>query len=198
MTKIIGLTGGIGSGKTTISKYIKSKGYAVYISDDEAKKLMLTAKVKKEVVAIFGSEVLDDSGYLDRKKLASIVFNDALALEKLNAIVHPKVKNHFNNWLKKQQQKGADFVFKEVAILFETKGENYCDFVLLVTARLDVRLNRVISRDNSNKKDVLARMNNQMPEEEKVKNSDFIITNISLKETYNQVDDFLKEIENSQ
>lgn len=198
MTKIIGLTGGIGSGKTTVSNYISSKGYTVYIADVEAKKLMLTTELIKEVVAVFGASILDEKGLIDRSVLASIVFKDALALEKLNAIVHPKVQAHFKSWLNEQKAKKAKFVFKEVAILFETKGESYCDMVLLVTAPLEVRLKRVMQRDNSTKKDVLARMNNQMPEEEKAEKSTFVISNIDLETTFLQVDKFLKELKDSQ
>ncbi len=196
MTKIIGLTGGIGSGKSTVAKYIASKGIAVYIADVEAKKLMKSDEIINEVKKTFGENVIGKRGTIKRKTLAKIVFSDKEKLDQLNKIVHPRVKKHFQDWLKKHAEE--DFIVKEVAILFETNGHLECDKVILVTAPQDIRLKRVMERDNSPEKDVLARMNNQLSEEEKIKKSDFIIHNIDLKSTYNQVDELLKFIKNSQ
>lgn len=196
MTKIIGLTGGIGSGKSTVAKYIASKGIAVYIADEEAKKLMNSNELIEEVKKYFGEKVIGKRGTIKRKALAKIVFSDKEKLAQLNKIVHPRVKKHFKDWLK--EHSSDKFIVKEVAILFETNGHLDCDKVILVTAPQDVRLKRVIERDNINEKDVLARMNNQLPEEEKIKKSDFVIHNIDLKATYSQVDELLQIIRNSQ
>lgn len=196
MTKIIGLTGGIGSGKSTVAKYIASKGIAVYIADEEAKKLMKSNEVINEVKKAFGEKVIGKRGKIKRKTLAKIVFNNKEKLTQLNKIVHPRVKQHFQDWLKKHSKE--KFIIKEVAILFETNGHLDCDKVILVTAPKDIRLKRVIERDKVSEKDVLARMNNQLSEEEKIKMSDYIIHNINLKDTYNQVDELLKFINNSQ
>ena len=192
MTRIIGLTGGIGSGKSTVAKYLASKGVAVYIADVEAKKLMDSQDVIEEIKDYFGEKVISKKGTIKRKTLAKIVFNDKEKLSKLNSIVHPKVKEHFTEWV--LLHKNEPFVIKEVAILFETNGHLDCDKVILVTAPEDVRLMRVMQRDNVSKEDVLARMNNQMSEEEKIAKSDYVIHNIALNDTYNQIDKLLKII----
>ena len=192
MTKIIGLTGGIGSGKSTVAKYLISKEVPVYIADDEARKLMQSKAVINAIVKVFGPEVLGNDGLLDRKALANIVFNDKEKLALLNGIVHPKVKKHFEAWVEKN--KTHPFVVKEVAILFETQGHLQCDKTILVTAPLDVRIERTMKRDDVTKEEVLIRIQNQLPDEEKVKLADYIIQNINLEDTYNQIDELLKDL----
>src|SRR5699024_4828459 len=127
---IVGLTGGIGSGKTTVAKFFHALGVPVYIADEEAKKLMLSQPVKKEIIAIWGEESYFPSGKLNRKYLASRVFNDEEQLSKLNNIVHPRVEEHFQNWVKHQS---AHFVIYEAAILFETGKYKEVDYSILVT-----------------------------------------------------------------
>lgn len=190
MTKIIGLTGGIGSGKSTIANYIASKGIPVYIADEEAKKLMQLPEVIASVNAIFEENVLDELGKLDRKKIADLVFNSPTQLTQLNNIVHPLVKNHFIEWLKIHSN--APYVIKEVAILFETGGDKACDKVILVTAPEEIRIERAMKRDNVSKETIVSRMNNQLPESEKITKSDFIIHNTDLNKTFIQVDEILK------
>lgn len=192
MTKIIGLTGGIGSGKSTVAKYLISKEVPVYIADDEARKLMQSKAVINAIVKVFGPEVLGNDGLLDRKALANIVFNDKEKLALLNGIVHPKVKKHFEAWVEKN--KTHPFVVKEVAILFETQGHLQCDKTILVTAPLDVRIERTMKRDHVTKEEVLLRIQNQLPDEEKVKLADYVIQNINLEDTYNQIDELLKDL----
>ena len=193
MTKIIGLTGGIGSGKTTVANYIKSLGFPVYIADEKAKKIMETKKVIELVQNTFGKEVIAD-GKINRQQLAQLVFNNPDKLQKLNDIVHPIVKQNFNNWVKKH--KNQPFVFKEAAILFESGSYKYCDSIITVTAPLEARLQRVIDRDKTNKEQVLDRMKNQWSEEKKIEKSDYIIHNISMEDTKNQVDNILKILKN--
>lgn len=190
MTKIIGLTGGIGSGKSTIASYIASKGIPVYIADDAAKKLMELPGVICSVQAIFSENVLDEFGKLNRKRIADLVFNSTTKLSQLNSIIHPLVKNHFKEWLKLHVK--APFVIKEVAILFETGGNADCDKVILVTAPEDIRIQRAMQRDNVSKETILSRIHNQFPEAEKIKKSDFVIHNIDLEKTFIQVDEILK------
>ena len=190
MTKIIGLTGGIGSGKSTVAHYIASKGIPVYIADEEAKKLMELSEVIASLQAIFEENVLDDFAKLDRKKIAALVFNSPTQLTQLNNIVHPLVKSHFIEWLKLHSN--APFIIKEVAILFETGGDKACDKVILVTAPEEIRIQRAMLRDNVSKETILSRMNNQLPESEKISKSDFIIHNIDLNKTFIQVDEILK------
>ena len=192
MTKIIGLTGGIGSGKTTVAKYFAEKGIPVYIADDEAKKIMDSPEVIKEVQAIFDENVLTKKGLLDRKKIRNIVFHHKEKLEELNKIVHPKVKKDFENFVKEHQN--APFIIKEVAILFETNGHKLCDATILVTAPLETRIERVIARDNTTREKVLQIINNQLSEEEKEKLATHIIMNDNIQNTYKMVDILIKNL----
>ncbi len=190
MTRIIGLTGGIGSGKSTVASYIASKGIPVYIADEEAKKLMDSKQISTKIQAIFSENILTIDGTLDRKKIAAIVFNSPEKLSKLNAIVHPEVKKHFRNWL--NLHKKAPFIIKEVAILFETGGNLSCDKVILVTAPEEIRIQRAMKRDNVDRDSVLKRIQNQLPEEEKISKSDFVVHNIDLQNTFIEIDQILK------
>jgi dephospho-CoA kinase len=193
MTKIIGLTGGIGSGKTMVAKYIKSLGIPVYIADDEAKKIMTTDAVIQAIIKEFGTEVIDNNK-LNREKLAQLVFNNSEKLEKLNKIVHPQVKKHFESWL--EMNKNAPFVLKETAILFESGSNKYCDAILTVTSPLETRLQRVIERDKTDRASVLKRMESQWTDEQRIAKSDFVIQNISIDDTKKQVNEILKLLKN--
>ena len=190
MTRIIGLTGGIGSGKSTVATYIASKGVPVYIADEEAKKLMDSKVIIKKIQAIFEENILTEEGNLDRKKIGSIVFNQPEKLAKLNAIVHPEVKKHFEKWVKKH--KNQPFVVKEVAILFETGGNLACDKVIMITAPEEIRIERAMKRDHIDRESVLSRIKNQLPEEEKIKMSNFVVHNTDLQNTFTQIDHILK------
>lgn len=190
-TKIIGLTGGIGSGKTTIANYFLSLGIPVYIADEEAKKLLYDKEVVNAVKEALGEEVLTN-GLPDKKKLAEIVFNDKQKLALLNSIIHPKVQEHFYEWV--QSHQNSNFVIKEAAILFESGSYKDCDKVILVTAPLDVRVKRVMARDNVTEDKVLERIANQWDDERKAKLSDYVITNISLEASKKEVDKIVKEL----
>ncbi|MFY8067356.1 MAG: dephospho-CoA kinase [Flavobacterium sp.] len=190
MTRIIGLTGGIGSGKSTVANYIASKGIPVYIADEEAKKIMERTDVKHNIQNLFPQSVLNDDNTLNRNKIAEFVFSNPEKLKQLNAIVHPAVKNHFINWTK--EHKDASFIIKEVAILFETGGHKDCDKVILITAPEEVRIERAMKRDNSSKKSVSARIKNQLPEADKIKLSDFVVENTNLETTLLKIDEILK------
>ncbi|ESU19280.1 Dephospho-CoA kinase [Flavobacterium cauense R2A-7] len=193
MTKIIGLTGGIGSGKSTIAGYFKALGVPVYIADDEAKKLMNNPETVKKVQSVFEENVIENH-VLDRKKIATLVFSNPKKLEQLNSVVHPEVKKHFLTWLK--IHKNEPFIVKEAAILFESGSYKDCDKIIMVTAPEAVRIERVMQRDKVTKAQVLERMQNQWPEEEKIKRSDFVIENIDLKESEKKVTEILKELNN--
>lgn len=190
MTKIIGLTGGIGSGKSTVAAYMASKGIPVYIADEEAKNIMECENIKQKIQNLFSENILNSDATLNRKKIAQLVFNNPEKLKELNAIVHPKVRLHFSNWLK--EHKNYPFVIKEVAILFETGGNKECDKVILITAPVSLRIERAMKRDNLTKDEILVRINNQFSDEEKIKMSDFVVENINLKETFLNIDKILK------
>lgn len=182
--KIIGLTGGIGSGKTTVANFFKEFNIPIYIADVEAKALMNRSKViKRKLIALFGDNAYVDNK-LNRPFLAQKIFNDKELLQKMNAIVHPKVASHFKRWLKKQN---APYVIKEVAILFENGSYKQCDYVITVVADQDERIKRVIKRDNSSKEKVLAIIKNQMLDSEKLKLTDFVIENNNLETSKKQV-----------
>ncbi|MEP2935080.1 MAG: dephospho-CoA kinase [Gilvibacter sp.] len=188
--KIIGLTGGIGSGKSTVASFFKNLGAPVYIADIEAKALMNRSKViRRKLIALFGPEAYNEQ--LNAGYIAGIVFKDASKLEALNSIVHPKVASHFKRWVKKQ--KGA-FVIKEAAILFENGGYKKCDKTILVTAPSKIRVERVMRRDGSNRDQVLQRMQHQWPDSKKIPLADFVIENIDLEETKNSVETLFSQL----
>ena len=188
---IVGLTGGIGSGKTTVAKQFLEIGIPVYIADEEAKRLMRRSKIiKRKLIKLFGKEAYVGEE-LNKPFLANIIFNDKNYLQKMNAIVHPKVARHFEKWVLKQE---APYVIKEVAILFENGGHNTCDFVITVTAPIEIRIKRLLKRDNTSKEKIEAIMKNQWTDEEKVKHSHFVIENIELENTKKQVEKIHKEI----
>ena len=182
--KIVGLTGGIGSGKTTVAKMFQELGVPLYIADDRAKILMNTSKViKRKLVALFGEEAYKE-GQLNRPFLASKIFQNADLLKQMNAIVHPKVGSDFMRW--KQKQNTA-YVLKEAAIIFENNMASHYDYIITVVADLEQRMARVIKRDNTSEDKVLAIVKNQMTDMEKAEQSDFVITNHNLEETKGQV-----------
>lgn len=178
MTKIIGLTGGIGSGKTTVANEFASHGIPVYITDQEAKKIMQSEVVLSQIRNEFGDAVFEN-GILIREKLSEIVFNNPKKLDALNGIVHPAVKEHFKKWLINHENE--PFIIYESAILFETGSYKECDFIINVVAPIDIRIHRVISRDKTTREKVLERMKNQWNDEDKSSKSDFIIENTSMK-----------------
>lgn len=192
MTKIIGLTGGIGSGKSTVANYIASKGIPVYIADDEAKRLMELDEAKQKIQSLFSESIFNKDQTLNRKRIAELVFNNPSKLQELNAVVHPLVHQHFKKWVKEHEN--FPFVIKEVAILFETGGNKQCDKVILITAPEDLRIERACNRDNVDRETVLNRMKNQLPEAEKELLSDYVIHNIDLKQTFKEVDVILKKL----
>lgn len=193
MTKIIGLTGGIGSGKTTIANYFKSLGVPVYIADDAAKEVMELPDIKATIKAAFGTDIFERNK-LNRPKLAEIVFNNPEQLQKLNAIVHPAVKKHFESWL--SEHKRFPFVIKEAAILFESGSYKNCDLIIAVNAPLETRIRRVIQRDNANKKDILKRINNQWTDEMRLSKSDYVIDNVDLAKAKAQAQDIFEKLMN--
>lgn len=171
----IGVTGGIGSGKTMVCRIFEILGYPVFFADDEAKKVMtedihLIEEIKKH----FGQDVYFKNGSLNRKFLSDIVFNDSTKLKILNDLVHPATIRAYQLWAKKEQ---ASIIFKEAALLFETNSYKLSDFNILVTAPVELRISRVVNRDHVTEEVVRSRMDKQLPDEEKKKLADFTIVN---------------------
>jgi len=193
MTKIIGLTGGIGSGKTMVAEYFKSLGIPVYIADKEARQLMTSDNIINALSNEFGKDILEN-GIINREKLAQLVFNNPKKLQKLNSIVHPEVKKHFHNWVEKH--KNYPFVVKEAAILFESGSYKYCDTIITVTAPLETRLKRVMKRDKTDRESVLKRIENQWTDEQRIAKSNYVIHNLYVESTKKQVDEILKKLKN--
>ena len=172
--KKIGITGGIGSGKTYVASVFQSLGIPIFNADIQAKKIMTSSrKLIKLLKEEFGNDIYKDSD-LNKEKLASIVFSNSDKLQKLNSLVHPIVKEEFNNWCKKQT---SPYVIKEAAILFESNSHIGLDAVICVSAPLDLRIERLLNRDDYSEKEIKKRIENQISQEEKEKLSDYIIVN---------------------
>ena len=170
----IGLTGGIGSGKTTVGEVFQQLGVSVYASDDRAKALMTEdLSLRSGLISLFGEQAFMNE-ILNRSYIASKVFSNTQLLAKLNTLVHPFVEKDFQAWSKRQE--GA-YVLKEAAILFESGAYKGLDEVVLVEAPIELRVNRVISRDGSHREDVIARMEMQWSDEKKKELSDHLIVN---------------------
>ena len=191
MPKIIGLTGGIGSGKSKVALRFLALGIPCYIADDRAKDLMnISAHLKEAVCKVFGSESYLD-GVLNRPYIANIVFKDATALAQLNALVHPIVAQDFIEWVAKQK---APYVIKEAAILFENGGSELCDSVILITAPETVRLKRVLARDNSSVEAIQDRMSKQWSDARKIQLADYHIENIEWDDTVLKINAIYQEL----
>lgn len=171
---IVGITGGIGSGKSIICNIFSQLGIPVYNADYEAKQMYALPDVKEELKKKFGGQILDATGHLDKTKMADLIFNDEKALKEINALIHPKVQEHFKEWRKRQ---ASPYVLKEAAILFESGADKDCDKVILVTAPAELRMQRILQRDKRTRKEVEQIMARQWSDEKKIKHSDFIIIN---------------------
>lgn len=189
MPKIIGLTGGIGSGKTTIANYLASLGIPVYIADDAGKKVMQTQEIIEAIKEAFGTAIFDKNK-LNRSKLAEIVFDNPEQLKALNAIVHPAVRNDYNDWL--YQHRKEPLVVYESAILFESGRYKDFDYILTVTAPLETRIERVLKREKISRDQVLSRINSQWTDEQRILKSDFVVDNIDIVKTKLKIDKILK------
>ena len=184
--KVVGLTGGIGSGKTTVLSMFLDLGVPVYIADIEAKKLTNTSKViRKKIIALLG-----ENSYLkkeiNKKYVADKIFNDHELLKKLNKIIHSKVANHFKKWVDKQN---GLYCIKETAILFETASYKLCDYTILITSPKEERIKRLKKRDQLTRKEIENRMNNQWSDIEKSQLADAVIENALLKNTQKKVEE---------
>jgi dephospho-CoA kinase len=182
--KIIGLTGGIGSGKSTVAEMFTDLGVPVYNSDEEAKKIMESSEaVKKGIIELFGSTAYKGNT-LNKSLISDQVFQNKDLLKKLNALVHPAVRNHFLSWMKDQD---APYVIQEAAIIFENGKAAFYDAIILVVAPQSTRLKRVMKRDKLSKSQVMMRIDNQWPDARKIPISDFVIENKARSKTLKKV-----------
>jgi len=182
--KIVGLTGGIGSGKSTVAKMFKALGVPVYDSDKEAKRLLNSSKkLRGKLISLLGEGAYKGKR-LNKTFVSSKIFDDKKLLLKMNKIVHPAVRTHFMKWVAKQE---ASYVVQEAAIIFENGNQHNYDAIILTTSPQDVRIERVVYRDAVSEKQVLARIRNQWPDAEKIPLSDFVIHNLDLEKTTEEV-----------
>jgi len=185
----IGITGGIGSGKSIVSTLLALDGIPVYRADDESKRLTDTSPVIRKKL----KSLIDDSIFiadkLDRQRLASLIFNDATLLKKVNSIIHPAVKQDFQQWVANQ---AANYCVIESAILFESNFEKEVDVILMVFAPVELRLKRILLRDGAPKAEILKRMNSQLPDEIKREKANFVIINDDIHPIIPQVEQFIR------
>ena len=188
---VVGLTGGIGSGKTTVAKMFEDLNIPVYNSDQEAKLLMVNSKqLKVKIKELLGKNAYDKK-VLNRKYIADKVFTNPELLAELNAIVHPAVRKHFIDWVVKQD---SAYVIQETAIIFENSSQSKYDKIILVTAPEEVRIQRVMDRDKISIENIKERIANQWSDAEKLKYSDFIIENLDYKKTLRKVKEIHKQL----
>lgn len=189
--KTIGLTGGIGSGKSTVAQIFKCMGYPVYIADTEASHLINTSsEIRKEITDRFG-EAIYSNDHLNKAELAKIIFEDKKALQDINSIVHPRVMEDFKRWCKKQE---SPIVLFESAILYETGLNKWFGHIICVTAPEDVRIQRVISRDHTTADKIRDRIQNQMKDSEKIGQADFVVNNDGMEALLPQVTKIIQQL----
>lgn len=174
----IGVTGSIGSGKSLVCSIFKQLGAPIYNADDRAKLLMITHdEIISTVKRLFGNESYFADGTLNRAHISSIAFNNKTLLNELNKTVHPIVFKDFDNWISEQQKLNVPYVIKEAALMFETDSYKGLEKFIVITAPLELRIERTMNRDNITQEQVHSRMNNQFTQEEKLAKSNFEIIN---------------------
>jgi dephospho-CoA kinase len=180
----VAITGGIGTGKTTILSMFADKGIPVFNSDEIAREIMNTNPLlKNEIITAFGNKAYDKNK-LNKKYLSNVVFNNETLLKKINSIVHPYVADEFNSWIKKQDSK---YIIYESAIIFENQGEGFFDKIICVTAPEDDIIFRVMKRNNFSKDKIKSIINRQLPNEAKIQKSDYVIENVDISKLSDRV-----------
>ena len=187
----LGITGGMGSGKSVVASFLKAMGIPVYITDDEAKRITSTSPVVKEKLTNYFGDKIFDGDILNKTLLASLIFENEDNLRKANSIIHPEVLNDFLSWSDKQD---APIVAMESAILFESGFDVFVDKIICVTAPIDVCIERAMERSELSRAEALKRISNQMPEQQKIKLSDYIICNDGVEPVIPQVEAVLENI----
>ncbi|MBN1637905.1 MAG: dephospho-CoA kinase [Ignavibacteriales bacterium] len=193
MKRKIGITGGIGTGKSLVAKFYQEKGYPTINADEVAKEISSSnLKIKNKIIKTFGVEsYIQDK--INTQYLANIVFPNPENLKKLNSIVHPPLKEHLKKMMN-DKLVNSDIIFVEAALIYEAKFDDLFDYILLITSNLDLRIDRVLQRDKTNKEQILARIEDQIPEENLREKADFIIENNSTISELNKKADFLLSI----
>ena len=206
----IGLTGGIGSGKSTVASLFELYGIPVYYADEESKRLLetlhpnrvanpVTVKTRggtahqysllhERLTALLGDSIFGPDG-LNRRLIASLIFNDAKLLEQVNAVVHPEVARHFRSWVERQT---AKYAVLESAILFESNFDQHINICIMVYAPSELRIRRVMKRDRITEAEVYQRMQHQLPDEEKIKRADYVIYNDDIQPLIPQIEKFIQ------
>lgn len=189
---IIGLTGGIGSGKTTVAQLFETMGCVIYNSDERAKELYFNQNVKQTVVQLLGKEAYLSETEIDKNFISKKIFSNTQLLNQLNAIIHPAVKEDFIQF--KNKYSPETLIIKETALLFETGDYKNLDYSVLVTAPLSIKIERVMKRNTLSKEEVEKRMAAQWPDEKKIPLADFIIVNDNTQALIPQVLQVIKKL----
>ena len=189
---IIGLTGGIASGKSTVSKYLAEKDFKVYDADKIAKDISEKKLVQEEIILTFGDKILDENGNVDRKKLKEIIFEDKEKLKQLNAIIHPKVIDFYKELKEKNTDK---IIIFDVPLLFESGIDKFCDKILVVISDYEIQLDRIVERDKIDRELAAKIIKSQLSNEERIKKADVVIeNNSSLEDLFEKVERFCETI----
>lgn len=176
--RTLGITGGIGSGKSTVCKLLEELGARVFYADAEGRNILLDdADVRSEIIEAFGGESYLPDGSPNRPYLADRVFGDPANVAQINAIIHPRVFARFEEARQRAEEEGVQLLVKEAALIFESGGDRFLDAVAIVDAPMDVRIRRVVERDNVSPEQVTARMSHQLPPEELRRRADYVIEN---------------------
>ncbi len=189
--KKIGLTGGIGSGKSVVARVLMAMGYPVYFSDERSKFITENdPEIREGLISLFGKEVFNEKG-LNRSFLAQHIFKDDSKRLSVNHLIHPKVRDDFDHWI---QSQNAPIVFNEAAILFETGAYKRFDKNVLVTAPITLRIERVLERDKTSKEEVFSRISKQWTDEEKIPLADYILVNDDKTPLISQIEKMILEL----
>ena len=172
----VGITGGIGSGKTLVCNMFSCLNVPIYNADFQAKEIINTnIYIKKELINIFGKNIYLKTGKIDKKKLSKIIFNNKQAIQQINKIIHPVVRTNYHKWLNKH--KAQKYTIKEAAILFESGAYKELDKIITVYSPIDIKITRITIRDNIKQSEIIKKMNNQMSDKLKIKKADYVIFN---------------------
>lgn len=181
----VGLTGSIGSGKSTIAGVFRVLGIPIYMADEEAKKILDLPEIVDQVVGLFGKNLTNADGLINRQALAAEVFSDAEKLGRLNAVIHPRVRSHFSEWI--ENTVNAPYIMQEAAIMYESGFSIFFDKIIVVAAPVEERIARVVKRDIMTRQQVLDRMDKQWSETKKLEQADYVIFNSEYSQAIPQV-----------